>query len=90
VLLDADPLADIRNTSKINAVILNGRLLDRMKLDQLLAEGEAAARKEPPPPAPMVTFVITAAGDTATMFVGTWETDFPGGRQWISRQMERS
>jgi imidazolonepropionase-like amidohydrolase len=79
VLLDADPLADIRNTSKINAVILNGRPLDRMKLDQLLAQGESAASKQKPlPSAPMVTFVITAAGTTATVFAGTWETDVPG------------
>ena len=81
VLLDADPLADIRNTSKINAVILNGRLLDRTKLDQLLAEGEAAASKQKPlptPPARMVALVITAAENTATVFAGTWEADFPG------------
>ena len=80
VLLDADPLADIRNTSRINAVILNGRLLDRTKLDQLLAEGEAAASKlKPPPPPPMVAFVITAAGNTATAFAGTWQSDYQGG-----------
>ena len=79
VLLDADPLADIRHTSRINAVILNGRLLDRTRLDQLLAEGEAAASKlKPPPPPPTVTFVITAAGNTATGFAGTWQSDFQG------------
>jgi hypothetical protein len=79
VLLDADPLADIRNTSKINAVILNGRLLDRTKLDQLLAEGEAAASKlKPQPPPPMVAFVITGAGNTATAFAGRWQSDFQG------------
>jgi imidazolonepropionase-like amidohydrolase len=37
VLLDADPLADIRNTRKIHAVVLRGRLLDRNDLDNLLA-----------------------------------------------------
>ena len=79
VLLDADPLADIRHTSRINAVILNGRLLDRTRLDHLLAEGEAAASKlKPPPPPPTVTFVITAAGNTATGFAGTWQSDFQG------------
>ncbi len=36
VLLDANPLEDIRNTQKINAVILNGRLFDRQALDQML------------------------------------------------------
>jgi imidazolonepropionase-like amidohydrolase len=37
VLLDANPLSDIRNTRKIDAVIFNGRLLDRNELDELLA-----------------------------------------------------
>lgn len=46
VLLDADPLADIRNTTKINAVILNGRLYDRKTLDALLSEAEETAKKE--------------------------------------------
>jgi imidazolonepropionase-like amidohydrolase len=45
VLLEANPLEDIRNTTKINSVVLNGRLLDRKALDQLLAELEAAAKK---------------------------------------------
>jgi hypothetical protein len=35
VLLDADPLADIRNTRRIGAVFTRGRLLDRKKLDTL-------------------------------------------------------
>jgi len=45
VLLEANPLEDIRNTTKINSVVLNGRLLDRKALDQLLTEVEAAAKK---------------------------------------------
>ena len=44
VLLDADPLADIRNTQKINAVISNGRLLDRKALNKMLAQAEANVR----------------------------------------------
>jgi imidazolonepropionase-like amidohydrolase len=36
VLLDANPLENINNTTKINAVVLNGRLLDRAALDKLL------------------------------------------------------
>lgn len=44
VLLDANPLEDIRNTRRIHAVVANGRLLDRTTLDRLLAEAEAAAR----------------------------------------------
>ncbi|MGH8236747.1 MAG: amidohydrolase family protein [Steroidobacteraceae bacterium] len=48
VLLDANPLADIRNTRKINAVILRGRLLDRAALDGMLAKVKAqhAARSK--------------------------------------------
>jgi imidazolonepropionase-like amidohydrolase len=41
VLLDADPLADIRNTQRIQAVMLNGRLLDRKALDEI--QGRLAA-----------------------------------------------
>jgi len=36
VLLDADPLADIRNTRSIRAVVLRGRLFGRAALDSLL------------------------------------------------------
>jgi imidazolonepropionase-like amidohydrolase len=45
VLLDASPLQDIRNTTKINAVIQNGRLLNRAKLDEMLLRIEQAAKK---------------------------------------------
>ena len=37
VLLDADPLADIRNTQRIRAVVADGRLYRRADLDRLLA-----------------------------------------------------
>lgn len=37
VLLGGDPTADIRNTRKIEAVMLRGRLLDRAALDTMLA-----------------------------------------------------
>jgi hypothetical protein len=37
VLLSADPLADIHNTTQIQAVWLRGKYLDRAALDQLLA-----------------------------------------------------
>lgn len=37
VLLDGDPLADIRHTQRICAVVLAGRLLQRADLDSLLA-----------------------------------------------------
>jgi hypothetical protein len=38
VLLEANPLADIHNTRKISAVILNGRFLDRAALDTMLGK----------------------------------------------------
>jgi hypothetical protein len=40
VLLEADPLADIRNTQQIRAVVANGRLFRRPDLDRLLAKVE--------------------------------------------------
>ena len=46
VLLDANPLTDIRNARRIRAVVLAGKLLDRPALDRLLAEAlELAERK---------------------------------------------
>ena len=36
VLLDANPLQDIRNTQQVRAVVLNGQLLERRDLDALL------------------------------------------------------
>jgi len=43
VLLDANPLDDIRNTQKIAGVIANGRYLSRAELDKMLAGVEKAA-----------------------------------------------
>lgn len=43
VLLDADPLADIRNTRRIAAVVAQGRYLPRAELDRLLAAARAVA-----------------------------------------------
>jgi imidazolonepropionase-like amidohydrolase len=45
VLLDANPLEDIRNTQKIAGVVVNGRYLSRADLDKMLAGVEAAAAK---------------------------------------------
>jgi hypothetical protein len=46
VLLDANPLQDIRNTRRIHAVVAAGRLLDRVALDRILAEvADAAAAR---------------------------------------------
>ena len=38
VLLDADPLTDIRNTEKIRGVFLRGRYFPRKELDEMLAK----------------------------------------------------
>jgi imidazolonepropionase-like amidohydrolase len=46
VLLDANPLVDIKNVRKIRAVVINGRMLDRARLDQIRAEVEESARLE--------------------------------------------
>ncbi len=45
VLLDANPLDDIRNTQRIHAVVANGRYFPREALQRLFAEAEAAAGK---------------------------------------------
>jgi hypothetical protein len=43
VLLDADPLHDIHNTTRISAVFLSGKHYDRTTLDKMLKDAEAAA-----------------------------------------------
>jgi len=43
VLLDADPLTDIRNTAKISGLFFNRQYLDRTALDELLAFAEDQA-----------------------------------------------
>lgn len=52
VILDANPLADIRNTTRIHAVVANGRLMDAAERARLLARAAAeAARAGTAPPA---------------------------------------
>jgi amidohydrolase family protein len=46
VLLDANPLEDIRNTRKISAVVLGGRYFSRSDLDRMLREVREQAAKE--------------------------------------------
>jgi imidazolonepropionase-like amidohydrolase len=45
VLLDANPLQDISNTRKINAVVANGRLLQRKDLDELLEKAKIKVKQ---------------------------------------------
>jgi imidazolonepropionase-like amidohydrolase len=44
VILDADPLADIHNTTRINAVVVRGRLVDSAARQRLLSGAAAAAK----------------------------------------------
>jgi len=46
VLLDANPLDDIRNTQKISAVLLGGRYFSRADLDDILNRVQAAGREK--------------------------------------------
>jgi len=46
ILLDANPLTDITNTTRIDAVIQNGRYLSRQELDKILKRVEEAAKSK--------------------------------------------
>lgn len=70
VLLDANPLADIRNTTRIRAVVANGRLLDRAALDAMLDGARAAVASAPPAP-PVPAHVDTAAVRTDAQAIVT-------------------
>jgi len=52
VLLEANPLADIRNTTRIRAVVLDGRYFNRSALDALLTAAERAANAPATGPKP--------------------------------------
>jgi imidazolonepropionase-like amidohydrolase len=45
VLLDGNPLTDIKNARRIRAVIVAGRYLDRAELDRLLRDARSAASR---------------------------------------------
>ncbi len=47
ILLDANPLDNIANTTKIRAVILDGQFLDRAALDAMFAHVAALANRKP-------------------------------------------
>lgn len=48
VLIDANPLVDIRNVRAVSAVVANGRYLDRAALDSLLARSGTPIAKPAP------------------------------------------
>jgi cytosine/adenosine deaminase-related metal-dependent hydrolase len=45
VLLDANPLTDIRNTRRIRAVVIRGKVFERPALDAMLAEVASAVSR---------------------------------------------
>lgn len=47
VVLDADPLTDIRNTRKIHTVVTRGRVISPAQRQRMLADVEAAVRQPP-------------------------------------------
>ncbi|HEY9462692.1 MAG TPA: amidohydrolase family protein [Vicinamibacterales bacterium] len=57
VLLDANPLDDIRNTTRIAAVVVRGLLVDRAGLDAMLAKAEKTAN-------------LTSIGSTLSEIIG--------------------
>jgi len=46
ILLEANPLEDIGNMRRINAVVVNGRYLPKEALQKMLGEVESAANKK--------------------------------------------
>ena len=46
VLLEADPLADIRNTRRIAGVVVRGRLLTKADTERMLAARKRAPRRD--------------------------------------------
>ena len=45
VLLECNPLEDIKNTTRIAGVVINGKYLPKSELEKLLAQVEAPAKK---------------------------------------------
>jgi len=45
VLLDSNPLDKITNTQKINAVVINGKLISKAEIERMLQSIEAAAQR---------------------------------------------
>lgn len=52
LVVDADPLVNIRNTQRIHAVVARGRLITRAERERMLAAVAAEAQVTPPPPPP--------------------------------------
>jgi hypothetical protein len=66
VVLDANPLSDIANTTRINAVVTRGRLITSAEREQLLASVRAAA--EDPSPVTLAAAANSCSCHTPTNF----------------------
>jgi imidazolonepropionase-like amidohydrolase len=56
VLLEANPLEDIRNTQKIAAVVFNGHYISHNDLEKILQKVETTAKQEAPQPQSSTVF----------------------------------
>lgn len=65
LVVDGNPLTDIRNTQRIHGVVANGRFIDRAERERMLADVRALAKQIPPPPAGMATASCCAPLRTA-------------------------
>jgi imidazolonepropionase-like amidohydrolase len=52
VMLDANPLIDIKNTRKITAVFARGKYYSRRRLDEILASAGGVVARKPTTPLP--------------------------------------
>jgi Amidohydrolase family len=49
LVVDGNPLTDIRNTQRIHGIVANGRFIDRAERERMLADVRALAKTIPPP-----------------------------------------
>jgi cytosine/adenosine deaminase-related metal-dependent hydrolase len=61
LVVDDNPLTDIRNTQRIHAVVVNGRFINRAERERMLAEVEAEAKRIPAPPTSAVQLASCCA-----------------------------
>jgi hypothetical protein len=67
LVLDANPLTDIRNTQRIHAVVTNGRLIDSAERQRLLTHIEEVAANTPEPPPATATRLAPCCANHAHM-----------------------
>ncbi len=87
VLLSANPLDDIANTTKINGVMLAGQYFDRAALDGLLADAKAAAKGTAKPvetDAPKQALVLPGE----VIAKGVYRSTFKQGKQTMDAGTE--